>query len=74
MTDGIKTDADLILEILRRARGDWVKDLYAMSGVMVHSRIADLRQKGCRIECKRFGHKDYRYRLLEEPAKEEATL
>ena len=58
------TDADLVLSILQAWKGDWVPDMYKVSGVMVHSRIADLRKRGYQIEMKCFGSRDYRYRLL----------
>jgi hypothetical protein len=58
------SDADHVLEILRAWHGDWVPHLYRVSGVMVHSRIADLRKRGYQIECKRFGMGDYRYRII----------
>ena len=59
------TDCDLVLTILRAAHGDWVPDLYGKTRVMVHSRVAELRKRGHRIECKMFGPRDYRYRLVE---------
>lgn len=58
------TDTDLVLTVLRAAHGAWVPDLYEKTRVMVHSRIADLRRRGYQIECKKFGAKDYRYRLV----------
>ena len=58
------TDADRVLYELDRANGEWVADLYGKTRCMVHSRVADLRRKGYRIEQKCFGHKDYRYRLV----------
>ena len=64
------TDAELVLTILREARGGWVQDLYRRTACMVHSRIAELRRRGYVIECKRFGQGDYRYRLLEGAAAE----
>ena len=66
------TDANRILTILRHYEGEWVAGLYQLTASMVHSRIADLRRRGYRIECKRFAQGDYRYRLtdggLAEPA------
>jgi len=64
------TDATRILTILRHYEGEWVQGLYQLTGVMVHSRIADLRRRGYRIDCKRFAQGDYRYRLTSngEPA------
>lgn len=58
-------DADRILAILRRSEGRWVAGLYQETACMVHSRIADLRHRGYRIECKRFAQGDYRYRLVD---------
>lgn len=60
------TDADHVLSILRAWKGDWTPHLYQTAGVMVHSRVADLRRRGHEIECKRFGAKDYRYRLVRD--------
>ena len=62
---GAISDADFVLLTLRKAQGAWVSDLYGKTGVMVHSRVAELRTRGHRIECKRFGG-EYRYRLVEE--------
>jgi hypothetical protein len=64
MSDHPLTDSDLVLLELRKAKGEWVQDLYAKTSVMVHSRIAELRQRGHVIECRCFGRGDYRYRLL----------
>ncbi len=60
------THAKIVLSILRTWKGDWVPNLYRMANVMVHSRVADLRRKGHRIECRRFGPGDYRYRLVDD--------
>ena len=66
------TDADLVLSVLQAWKGDWVKDLYRITGVMVHSRIAELRRRGYNIPpAKRFGQGDYRYRLLGGAEQEE---
>jgi len=65
------TDSARILTILRQYEGEWVQGLYQLTSCMVHSRIADLRRRGYRIECKRFAQGDYRYRLVRidgEPA------
>lgn len=67
------TDADLVLSILIAWGGEFVPNLYKLSGVMVHSRIADLRRRGHRIESKCFSKEsgvkgDYRYRLVREDA------
>ena len=64
------TDANRILTLLRQYEGEWVAGLYQLTSCMVHSRIADLRRRGYRIECKRFAQGDYRYRLKQdgEPA------
>lgn len=61
-----QTDATRILTILRRYEGEWVADLYGLTHCMVHSRIADLRRRGYRIDCKRFARGDYRYRLVDD--------
>ena len=63
-------DKDRILTILRQYEGEYVAGLYQLTGCMVHSRIADLRRRGYRIECRRFGTGDYRYKLVDvaEPA------
>jgi hypothetical protein len=52
-----------ILRILERHPGEWVGNLYGRGTGMVHSRVAELRRKGYRIECRCFGRGDYRYRL-----------
>ena len=65
------TDADLVLSILQAWKGDWCPHLYKTAGVMVHSRVADLRKRGHQIECRRFGLGDYRYRLLDGAAQKE---
>ena len=67
MTDKPRSDADVVLQILRFSAGEFVPHLYTLAGCMVHSRVADLRRRGYKIECKRFSAKDYRYRLVEEP-------
>lgn len=58
------TDVERVLTVLTNAHGGWVQDLYRATGCMVHSRVAELRRRGHLIECKRFGHRDYRYRLV----------
>jgi hypothetical protein len=58
------TDTERVLAALMATPGEYVGDLYQSCGCMVHSRVADLRRKGYAIECLRFGHKDYRYRLM----------
>lgn len=58
------TDTEMVLTVLRAAHGAWVPDLYGKTRAMVHSRVANLRQQGHIIECRRFGSKDYRYRLI----------
>lgn len=58
-------DKDRILTILRQYEGEYVAGLYQLTGCMVHSRIADLRRRGYRIECKRFARGDYRYKLVD---------
>lgn len=58
------TDADLVLSILVAWNGEWVPYMYRITGVMVHSRISDLRKRGYKIEQQCFGRGDYRYRLL----------
>lgn len=63
LTLGIDTDCGRLLAALQARAGGWLKDAYRMN-MMVHSRVADLRKQGYEIECKRFGHKDYRYRLI----------
>jgi hypothetical protein len=47
------SQCDLILELLAAANGRWVSmiDLHRVSGSMaVHSRIADLRERGLQVE------------------------
>ena len=47
------SQCDLILELLSASNGRWVSmiDLHRVSGSMaVHSRIADLRERGLHIE------------------------
>lgn len=63
LTLGVGTDCGRLLAALQSKPGRFVPDLYRMN-MMVHSRVADLRKQGHEIECKRFGHKDYRYRLV----------
>jgi hypothetical protein len=58
------THAQRVLEVLRRSKGEFVPHLYAQTGVMVHSRVSDLRKRGHVIEMRRFGPGDYRYRLV----------
>lgn len=58
------TDAERVLRELQRTPGEWVPDLYARTHAMVHSRVADLRAEGHVIEVRRFGAKDYRYRIV----------
>lgn len=58
------TDCEMVLLTLRAAHGQWVENLYHLN-VMVHSRVAELRRRGHKIECKRFGASDYRYRIVE---------
>lgn len=70
----VATDCELVLEVLRRSRGEWVPHLYAQTGVMVHSRIPELRKRGYDILCRRFGKRDYRYKLVAEPAQAKETL
>lgn len=62
-----KSDVDRVLEALQAAPGDWVGNLYQTTRTMVHSRIADLRKRGYRIESRCFGIGDWRYRLVGEP-------
>jgi len=62
------TDADRVMAELIWARannkGGWAADLYRTTGCIVHSRISSLRDRGHVIECKRFGRRDFRYRLV----------
>ena len=58
------TDKQFVLIILRSRSGEWVENLYGITHVMVHSRVADLRRDGHQIEMRRFGPGDYRYRLV----------
>ena len=58
------TDTERVLKCLTDAQGAYVADLYGRTRCMVHSRISDLRKQGHVIEMKRFGHRDYRYRLV----------
>lgn len=62
------SDTERLLFALRAHTGEYVGDLYKRCSCMVHSRIADLRRDGHVIECKKFGHGDYRYRLIEGSA------
>jgi hypothetical protein len=61
------TDVGMVLAVLQRSRGEWVPKMYLQTGVMVHSRVADLRRAGYTIECRCFGRGDYRYRLTGGP-------
>lgn len=58
------SDCSLVLTVLRAAHGRYVEGLYRSTRSMVHSRVADLRRRGHKIECKRFGAHDYRYRIV----------
>lgn len=58
------TDCERVLAVLQAAEGEWVADMYGKTRCMVHSRVADLRKDGHVIEQRRFGKKDYRYRLV----------
>ena len=58
------SDCTLLLTVLRAAHGRWLSDLYRTTGCMVHSRVADLRRRGHRIECRRIGIGEYEYRLV----------
>jgi hypothetical protein len=60
----LRKGSDTVLRVLQQAKGEWVKNMYARTGVMVHSRVSDLRKAGHKIECKRFGQGDFRYRLV----------
>jgi hypothetical protein len=57
-------DSDRVLAVLRESEGQWVPNLYRRTQCMVHSRIADLRKRGYRIESRCFGKSDWRYRLM----------
>lgn len=57
------SDDTKLLEVLQLTPGEWVANLYRLN-VMVHSRASSLRSKGHLIECKKFGKKDYRYRIV----------
>jgi hypothetical protein len=61
---GFTGDKLRVLEALEAANGQGVADLYGKTQCMVHSRIAELRRLGYCIESKRFGYRDYRYRLV----------
>lgn len=58
------TDTERVLHALQAHPGEWVENLYERTRCMVHSRVADLRTAGHLIECKRFGRKDWRYRII----------
>jgi biotin operon repressor len=58
------TDSERVLKFLTDAQGAYVEDLYGKTRCMVHSRISNLRDDGYEIECKKFGPRDYRYRLV----------
>ena len=61
------------LEAAKEATPDgWLKDPYHLN-VMVHSRANDLRKLGYIVEMRRFGTKDYRYRLV-DPADADGQL
>lgn len=67
------TQATLILDHLKSRPGEWVDmpALYAVSGAFaVHSRVAELRADGHRIECRVLGARPRRsqYRLLSPTA------
>jgi hypothetical protein len=58
-----KSDNQKLLEALQAAPGEYIPNLYSLN-IMIHSRVSDLRRQGYNIECKKFGKKDYRYRLV----------
>lgn len=62
------TGVDRLLALLSDGEEHTSKELYAL-GVMVHSRVADLRKRGYRIECRsipgRTGAEGYAYTLHE---------
>jgi hypothetical protein len=60
------THNERVLRALQSARGEFVGGLYRSCGAMVHSRIADLRRAGHKIESRCFGAGDWRYRLVGE--------
>jgi hypothetical protein len=57
------TGKQRILQVLENGRPHSHRELYRL-GVMVHSRVADLRKDGHNIEC-RWEDNQYWYRLLE---------
>lgn len=57
------SDVKKLLEVLQLTPGEWVGNLYRLK-VMVHSRISDIRKMGHKVECKKYGRSDYRYRLV----------
>ena len=59
-----------VLDVLRSLRGKEIEDPAArFPGIVWHSRIAELRRKGFRIECRRVDEgktRHYFYKLIEE--------
>lgn len=60
------THCDRVLDLLRDGREHSYREGYAL-GVMLHSRVSDLRKRGHRIEMRRDGN-DYLYTLRKLPA------
>ncbi|HEY3281435.1 MAG TPA: hypothetical protein VGN26_04110 [Armatimonadota bacterium] len=62
------THCHRLLAVLKASPGDWCANLYQRLGVMVHSRVADLRSHGYRVESRCAGRGRYEYRIVtEEP-------
>lgn len=68
----VVTHTERVLRLLSDGRWHTHHELYQLH-VIAHSRVADLRKQGYRIECEKTGGQ-YRYRLaLREPAEKAAA-
>jgi len=71
-----ETHCGRVLAVLADGKPHTTRDLYRQAGPMIlHSRIADLRTKGYRIQCEHIAGKGtgagaYRYQWLDAPAPE----
>jgi hypothetical protein len=64
------SDSERVLDLLAHNVNRWVPRPYQKLSVMWHSRVADLRKKGHRIDCrcvKTGKERDYQYRLVVNP-------
>lgn len=64
-SQGVPSGCARLLAVLRDGEEHSSRALYRQLGCMVHSRVAELRRRGHRIECRRAGD-DYLYRLVDD--------